>query len=66
MSLKRLISWCASMSLFWLGHVISIPMYRMDCFAWLYPAYNNLMHWSLLVSEWGGAGLWSERKDGHE
>lgn len=51
---KKIIGYIISYTLFWLGHLISQPMYRFDCFAWLYPAYNTLMGWSIVVQDWAG------------
>lgn len=56
--MKRAIGWLVSWSLYLLGDAISRPMYRWDMFAWLYPAYNNLMSWSVDVKDWGGSGPW--------
>ena len=51
---KKTIGYIVSWTLFWLGHLIGQPMYHFDYFAWLYPAYNNLMHWSICVQDWAG------------
>ena len=51
-TMRKIIGYLLSWLFFWLGHWISRPMYRWDCFAWLYPAYNNLMGWSYDIQEW--------------
>lgn len=56
--MKKVIAWPIAEGLYWLGHLVSRPMYRWDSFAWLYPAYNNLMLWSLRVNDWGGLDIW--------
>ncbi|WP_395055239.1 hypothetical protein [Polaromonas sp.] len=37
--------------LFWVGHLVSLPMCRWDAFSWLYPTYNRIMGWSLAIQE---------------
>ena len=51
---KKTIGYIVSWTLFWLGDLISRPMNRFDCFAWLYPAYNKLMSCSIRVQDWAG------------
>ena len=52
--MKKFIGWLLSWLFFWLGDIVSKPMYYFDCMAWLYPVYNNLMTWSYDIQEWGG------------
>jgi hypothetical protein len=49
--------------LFWLGDLVSRPMWRYD-FGFLYPIYNNLMIWSSNIQDWGSAnGPWKKPED---
>ena len=44
---------------YYIGHILSIPMYKWDCFSWLYPAYNWLMIKSYDIQEETGCkGPW--------
>ena len=46
--------------MYWLGDFVSKPMHYLN-WAWLYPAYNNLMTWSYDIQEWGGDyGPWKD------
>jgi hypothetical protein len=46
-----LVAWVISWILYLLGDLISRPMNRFD-WAWLYPAYNRLMVWSMIVQQY--------------
>jgi hypothetical protein len=61
-SWRYLIALLPTYLFYWLGDWISKPMYRFDIFAWLYPAYCNLMHWSAWWSDWGNVGLWTKQE----
>jgi len=61
--MKKLIAWPATWSLYWAGHVVSLPLNRWDCFAWLYPMYNHLMGWSYNIQYWADVeGPWVKPK----
>jgi hypothetical protein len=53
MFIKKVLARLASEILFYLGHWISYPMTWFD-WAWLYPAYNRLMTWSVNMQDWAG------------
>ena len=58
--MKKLIGYTLSWTMYWLGDFVSKPMHYLN-WAWLYPAYNNLMMWSYDVQEWGGDyGPWKD------
>ncbi|PPD52545.1 MAG: hypothetical protein CTY12_06280 [Methylotenera sp.] len=50
--MKKIIGWPLAWGLFWLGDLVSKPMYYIECMAWLYPLYNALMSWSSHIQEW--------------
>ena len=49
--------WSGRWSLYWLGHLVSVPMRR---WGYLYPIYNRLMLWSDLVQGDMEQGLWDD------
>ena len=74
MNMKKIIAWPVAWALFWLGHFFSKPLewswpkmlnaedeeHRWVTWYvnfWYFP-YNHLMHWSLIISDWGKVGLW--------
>jgi len=52
--------WCASWSLYWLGHLASVPMRR---WGHLYLIYNRLMLWSDSVQGDMEHGPWHDVQD---
>lgn len=59
--MKKIVAWPLTWILFWMGDLISRPMNYLD-WAWLYPAYNRLMIWSVDVQDWAGVnGPWRDR-----
>ena len=53
--------WVLGWILFWVGDIVSKPLYYFDWTARvLYPIYNNLMYWSLLLSDKYDLGIWGE------
>ena len=59
--MRKIVGYILTWILYGLGDLISKPMSRWDCMAWLYPAYNNLMLWSYTVQEWAGnSGPWKK------
>lgn len=50
--MKKIIGWPLAWGLFWLGDLISKPMYYLEFMAWLYPVYNALMSWSSDIQDW--------------
>lgn len=50
---RKIIAWPVTWICYGLGHIISKPMLWFD-WAWIYPAYNNLMGWSYDIQLWGG------------
>ena len=52
-TMRKIIGYILTWILFGLGDLISRPMNRFD-WAWIYPAYNNLMLWSYNTQEWAG------------
>lgn len=59
--MKKLIAFPISYILYYAGDLISKPMYAYDSFAWLYPAYKNLMYLSSVVQDWANLdGPWKE------
>jgi hypothetical protein len=66
MSWRYLLAAVPAYVCFWLGDLLSKPMYRWDTFAWLYPVYNRLMFWSSDLSEWGSVGLWKKVEPNEE
>ena len=56
--MKKIIAWPLTWLFFWLGDLVSKPMHYLN-WAWLYPAYNNLMGWSVDVQDWADVkGPW--------
>ena len=51
--MKKIVAWPVTWLFFWIGDLISWVMNRFD-WAWLNPAYQRLMVWSLDVQEWAG------------
>ena len=51
--MRKAIGWLVSWSLYWIGDMVSRLM-NFDSMWWLYPVYNKLMLWSLLVQDWAG------------
>ena len=51
--IKKGIAYIISWILFWLGDLVSYPMY-LQGMHWLYPIYNRLMNYSCIVQEWAG------------
>ena len=49
--MKKIIGWPVTWILFWMGDLTTKPMHYLD-WGWLYPAYNNLMSWSVDVQDW--------------
>ena len=56
----RGLRWSASWSLYWLGHLVSVPMRR---WGHLYPVYNKLMVWSVSVQGDMEQGPWNDVQD---
>lgn len=52
--MKKTFGWLVAWTLFWMGDLVSKPMYYIEWMAWLYPLYNTLMSWSSSVQEWSG------------
>ncbi len=50
--MKKIAAYLISPVLFALGHMTSRCLLRYACLAWTYPAYNNLMHWSVTIEQW--------------
>lgn len=50
----KVIAWLISWILYWIGHLVSIPMNKAEVFGHLYPLYNRLMIWSFDVQRWAG------------
>ncbi len=56
--MKKTVAYLLSSILFWIGHVIHLPMFYWD-WSFLYTPYQCLMEWSVKVQEWGGSdGPW--------
>lgn len=56
--MRKLIGYIATWLFFWTGDVISRIMNYLD-WSWMYPAYNNLMWWSVEIQEWADVkGPW--------
>lgn len=56
--MKKIIAWPITWAFFWMGDLISRIMNYLD-WGWMYPAYNNLMWWSVEIQEWAGVkGPW--------
>lgn len=61
--MRKVTGWLAAWFLFWVGHVVSRLLFW-DALAWLYPAYNWLMHRSMVVQDWADVrGPWLTRQD---
>lgn len=57
--MRKFIGYILCWMFYWLGDLLSKPVYYSDWFVWLYPAYNNLMLWSTQMQDWSGAkGPW--------
>jgi hypothetical protein len=55
------ILWWLAWTFWGLAHLLSIPLFKWNRFAWLYPAYNRMMLWSCAIcvrhkfsSPWNG------------
>jgi hypothetical protein len=60
--MKKFIGCIVTWILYWLGDLVSKPMYYIDLW-WLYPVYNRLMIWSVDVQDWSGAdGPWGTKE----
>lgn len=58
----RLINYCLCLLLYHLGDWVSKPLFKWDCFTFLYPVYNNLMHWSVVINDKNNFDIWINRK----
>lgn len=58
----RLINYCLCLLLYHLGDWVSKPLFKWDCFTFLYPVYNNLMHWSVVINDKNDFDIWINRK----
>ena len=56
----RGLRWSASWSLYWLGHLMSVPMRG---WGHLYPIYHKLMLWSVSVQGDMKQGPWDDAQD---
>jgi hypothetical protein len=60
--MRKIIGYVVSWTLYWLGDLISKPMYYVNWW-WLYPVYNRLMISSADVQDWSNAnGPWESTK----
>lgn len=60
---KYIIAWFPERICFWLGDLTSNLMNWLDtelACKLLYPVYNNLMHASVLLNDWGDLDQWSK------
>ena len=58
--MKKIVAWPLAWLFFWTGDLISRIMNYLD-WGWMYPAYNNLMSWSIDIQEWADVrGPWKE------
>ena len=60
--MKKIIAYIPMHICFWVGHWVSIPMYKYDLSS-LYFTYNSLMGWSHDLSEWAQLDFWVEDND---
>ena len=59
--MRKILGYILSWILYGLGDLISKPMSRWDCMAWLYTPYNWLMLKSYAIQNWAGnSGPWKE------
>lgn len=56
--LARFLAMCVAKSCFWTGDAISRLMNIVPIAGILYPAYNNLMYWSCVLSDNYDLGMW--------
>lgn len=63
LTMKKLLAFCISYTLYYLGDLVSKPMNKYDGVGvdWLYPVYNYLMLWSYHIQRWGAnSGPWQD------
>jgi len=53
-TVRRIVAWPTAWALFWAGHCVSAVFLRHDATAFMYPIYNRLMGWSVVVQDWAG------------
>jgi hypothetical protein len=59
----KFLAWIVSWFLYGVGHLVSIPMYKLPkIFGWLYPVYNQTMHYSLVVNDKNDLNVWLTRQ----
>lgn len=52
--MKSYIAYVVAWVLYWVGDLVSYPIFYVDILGYFYPIYNNLMYWSHSVQMWGG------------
>lgn len=58
----RLINYCLCLLFYHLGDWVSKPLFKWDCFTFLYPLYNNFMHWSVVINDKYDFDIWINSK----
>lgn len=57
--MKKIIAWTAAWALHCIGHVCFLICDNIDFLSPVFfRPYQELMHWSLMVNNWGGADFW--------
>lgn len=60
----KVFGWLFSWLFYGLGQIVSYPTHEWaKLFGWMYPIYNNLMYWSLRLSDRYDLGIWLTRQD---
>ena len=57
------LAWCVSWFFYGTGHITSLTFHHIPFLTnILYPIYNNLMHWSMVISDKYDLGVWKSRQ----